>query len=133
LQAFDRQHKLLVEHRHKQDAGIDGAIVYAIACELAYYDGAGAAIAFRTALLGAGETLIPPKVVHKGERWRNAAHHFFPAIQKKNNVLAHGILNMNSIFNCLNFIEPALTLPMRGAANSPVLGGKHGYRSRLEL
>ncbi len=71
-QVLDGQQLLAVEGGEKLNAGIDGAIGEALARDLAKHHGAGAAIAFGAALLGAGPTLRLAQVVqHRHGRVRD--------------------------------------------------------------
>ena len=57
-QALDGEQRPAVEHRREQDAGVDRAPTHAFAVQIAEQDGAGAAIAFRATLLGAGAAQV---------------------------------------------------------------------------
>jgi hypothetical protein len=53
-EALDRLQRFAVEHRQEEDAGVDRAPLHRVTVEVTDQHGAGAAIAFRAAFLGAG-------------------------------------------------------------------------------
>ena len=53
-QVFARPQGLAIDGMRQADAGVDGAVGHAVAIGLAEHHGAGAAVAFAAALLGAG-------------------------------------------------------------------------------
>ena len=66
-QVLDRDQLLAVQLRQEQDAGVERAVAQALAVRLAEHHGAGAAIAFGAALLGAGPALHLTQIVQHRE------------------------------------------------------------------
>ena len=89
---FHRQKLFAIQRWHKLNAGINGAIRHAPRCliiHLAQNNGAGAAIAFRTAFLGAAFMLGQAQIVqHRGLRINRCNPAFFIA-QQKTDVASH--------------------------------------------
>ncbi len=82
----DRQHAGAIELRQQHQAGIDRLVVQAIAVRPADHDGAGAAVAFGAAFLGAGQAGVEPQPVERGRGRRHARHGARLAVEQEADV-----------------------------------------------
>ena len=83
---FNRDDMTAVQRRQKTDAGIHGFIVQHAILKPPNHNRTGPAIAFRTAFLGAGQTLLKPQIVQKRQCGFHAWDRLFLSVQKKANV-----------------------------------------------
>jgi hypothetical protein len=89
LQVLHRHDAAPLQHWQQQDAGIDGAVMHGAVAQLSDHDGAGAAIAFRAAFLGAGQPLGLTQIVEEGRGGRNIPQRLKPSIEEERNAVAH--------------------------------------------
>ena len=89
-QMLDGDHMATVERRQKPDAGIDGLIFQNAAGQPANQHRAGAAVAFRTAFLGACQPALQTQVVEQGLVGRCIRNSYVGAVQQKPDFRAVG-------------------------------------------
>ncbi len=85
-QTLDRDHRQGVDLRHQHETGIDGAVGHApVILRQTDHHGAGAAIAFGAAFLGAGQMRVQPQIIQQRHGRRNAVLRAPAAVQLEAN------------------------------------------------
>ncbi len=90
LQVLDGEDLAAVEGRHEADAGVDGLVPDAVAVQASDHDGAGAAVAFGAAFLGAGLAFGQAQPVEHRHRRIDAPDFLQLVAQQESHAIAHG-------------------------------------------
>jgi hypothetical protein len=89
FQAFDGEQGAAVQHRGEQDAGVDRTEADLAVLQFAQHHGAGAAVALRAALLGAGAAQVVTQQVEHRQRRVDVGEFADLAIQQESDRAAH--------------------------------------------
>ena len=86
---IDGDQLLAVQLAHQHDAGIDGLIDDAAVAQRSKCHGAGAAVAFITAFLGAARFLLETEIVEYSARGSSGAVHDHSPSSQETDLVAH--------------------------------------------
>ena len=114
-QVFDGEQGLAVQRGGELDAGIHGPHLQFAVFERSEHDGAGAAVAFGAAFLGAGAVQVLAQVLQDGLRRRDVVHFMDGAAVEKSDRCGH---------HCLG-LETTVRMVLTGWKSST--GGRAGY------